>query len=505
VAKNTGLARTDHNYWSLKKVAKKFKLKSPNPVSVLSKHLKARGVNLRTVENGGQDVQEELGDQREVRNDENEVTPVCRSGRVGRSGRKPLTDVQKSQRDRLQAATADTSIRHLYEDLVAEATELVAKTPSGHKMKTAKTFVSQKFTPLGLKPPTVRHLLKLSNSNPGERPRPLGGTFWTRKEEEQVRLFVKELRARRLYVSPDLVLAYADALVPETDERRLQLGENGLTRGVWPGLATRVGVETGTSQNLDTVRARWATSVNYRRWYENMYEDLVKERLAEPNPEYDPQNPRAHPRLRWLRPEAIASGDETDISLGGDPGKSKKERGVFLKSSIDTRDVASTKGGKKISWLYGRTGTGKMLPPFVVYGGAVKIKPEWASHEDFTDVRDQNGVVIPAMWRANQAGSVDSNMFREYITGVIIPSMQGAGVRNEDGYRGFYLLDGCQTHLSNPETTKLLKAAGICLYMRVPNTSSESQGEDTVVFRCVRASYTLFICFSILYFFFAGS
>lgn len=55
MAKNTGLARTDHNYWSLKKVAKKFKLKSPNPALVLSKHLKARGVNLRTVANGGQD------------------------------------------------------------------------------------------------------------------------------------------------------------------------------------------------------------------------------------------------------------------------------------------------------------------------------------------------------------------------------------------------------------------------------------------------------------------
>jgi hypothetical protein len=28
---------------------------SPNPVSILSKHLKARGVNLRPVANGGQD------------------------------------------------------------------------------------------------------------------------------------------------------------------------------------------------------------------------------------------------------------------------------------------------------------------------------------------------------------------------------------------------------------------------------------------------------------------
>jgi hypothetical protein len=55
VAKSAVLARTDPNHWSFDKVAKKFKLKSPNPVSILSKHLKARGVNLRPVANGGQD------------------------------------------------------------------------------------------------------------------------------------------------------------------------------------------------------------------------------------------------------------------------------------------------------------------------------------------------------------------------------------------------------------------------------------------------------------------
>lgn len=91
--------------------------------------------------NGGQDVREELGDTREVANDENEVTPVLRSGRVGNSGRKPLTDLQKEQRKSLAMATMHTSRRHLYEDLHAQATDLVAKTPAFYKMKFAKTFV----------------------------------------------------------------------------------------------------------------------------------------------------------------------------------------------------------------------------------------------------------------------------------------------------------------------------------------------------------------------------
>ena len=488
VEKNTGLSRTDPKYWSLDKVAKKFKLKSPNPVVVLSKHISARGVNLRAVANGGQDVREELGDTREVTNDENEVTPVLRSGRVGNSGRKPLTDLQKEQRKSLAVATMDRSRRHLYEDLHAQATDLVAKTPAGYKMKFAKTFVEENFEARGMKPPSLKHLLKCAKSTPGERPRPQGGPFWTRDEEEKVRTLVEELRARKLFVSPHLVLAYADALVPEGDERRLKLGPEGITRGVWKDLAARVGVETGTSQNLDTVRARWATAVNFRRWHENIATDLVKEGIAEPNPEHDPANPRAQPRLRILKPQVICSGDETDMSMGAAPKKSKKERGVFLSSSIDTRDVAATKVGRKISWFYGRTGTGKLLPPFIVYGGASKVKPEWISDEVFTDVRDANGELVPTAWRANSKGSVDSEMFREYVTDIIIPCMQGEGVRNEDGKRGMFLLDGCQTHLSNPETTRMLRDAGIMLYFRVPHTSDKMQGEDTVVFRCVYVS-----------------
>ena len=181
VAKNTGLSRTDPKYWSLDKVAKKFKLKSPNPVVVLSKHISARGVNLRAVANGGQDVREELRDTREVANDENEVTPVLRSGRVGNSGRKPLTDLQRS-------------------------------------------------------------------------------------------------------------------------------------------------------------------SARASRW----------------RPWTDPDATSMKPRLRILKPQVICSGDETDMSMVAAPKKSKKERGLFLSSSIDTRDVAATKVGRKISWFYGRTGTGKL-------------------------------------------------------------------------------------------------------------------------------------------------
>ena len=182
------------------------------------------------------------------------------------------------------------------------------------------------------------------------------------------------------------------------------------------------------------------------------------------------------------------SGDETDCTLGSESKKSRPERGVYMAGSIDNRDVATTKPSRKTSMFYGRTGSGKMLPPLIVYGGAVKTQSQWCSDEVLTDVRDEKGEIIPTVWLANQGGSVDGEHFKVYVERIIIPAAKGAGVRNETGHRAFFFLDGCRTHLSDPATTKLLKDAGVNLYFRVPHTSSVSQGEDTVVFRYVHDS-----------------
>ena len=494
IANNAGLARSNNKFMSMEKVAQKFKLKSPNPVVVLSKYFKAKGVDLRALQNAGRDVQEGRIGPREDADGMDELTPVRRSGRVGNCGRKPLSDEQKDQRARLSQAVLNVSVRHVYEDVHAGVTEEISRTPIGHKISVANALIARKFEPLGLKSPTAKHLVRCAATQPGEHPRPQGGAFWTREEEILVRKFVTELPARKLYVSSDLVLVYADSLVPKTDARHLQLGENGFARGVWPGLAERVGVKVGTAQNLDTIRARWVTAANFRRWYDKIYRDFVEEKVAEPHPDFDPSDPRKHPRLRWLRPQAIMSGDETDMSLGSEPKQSKNERGVFLDSEIDNRDIASTTSSKKISWLYRRCGSGKMLPPLIVYGGAVKNKPEWCSNDVLSDVHDEDGEIIPTVWHSNLAGSVDADFFKEYVQRIIIPAAKGSGVRDETGHRGYYFLDGCQTHLADPATTRLLKDAGVKLFLRALNTSSVSQGEDTVVFPVrTRFSYVVFI------------
>jgi len=67
------------------------------------------------------------------------------------------------------------------------------------------------------------------------------------------------------------------------------------------------------------------------------------------------------------------------------------------------------------------------------------------------------------------------------VTQIIIRTAQTQGFRNEDGYRGIFIFDGVQTHVSQA-TMVLLRDNGLIVILRPPNTSSDLQGEDTVIF-----------------------
>jgi len=481
----------DNNKVTLAAVVKEFKLKSPHPVQVLSKHLEARGVSptklakAATEERGGL----EGAENREGSDEKGENTPR-RSGRVGNSGRKPISDDVKMRREAHANVVAGTSAAHVYQDVVQYATKVIAETPPGRKKRTAQSIIATELTRKGLKTITPKHLVRLASNSPGEKPATQGGAFYTRDEEDSVRAFVATLRYRKLRVSRDLVMAYADSLVAEDDSRRDQLGEHGITKGVWPALAKRVGLETGTSQKLDSARAAWCRPVNFARWFENFRDVVVAEKIFQVNPIYDEADPTKYERLLCIRPEALFSIDETDMSIGGEPKKSKHERSVFLKSG-DDRDVATTHTCRKISMEYGRVGTGARLAPLIVYGGSKNVKTSWTSDGLTGDVKDSGGRAVPAVWLANPAGSVDADYFQVYVSDILIPSAIALGIRDEDGHRAVFLFDGVQTHVSNTTTLLLLKEAGIVPIPRVPHTSSQSQGEDTVVFRCGDARFLL--------------
>ena len=106
----------------------------------------------------------------------------------------------------------------------------------------------------------------------------------TTGEEMQVKRFVVGLRARKFKVRPDMVLNFAEALIPLDDPRREKLGEHGFTKGIWPGLASRIGLHTGTGQRLDTTRAAWTTSANYYASHQALQDILLTEELFKLNP-----------------------------------------------------------------------------------------------------------------------------------------------------------------------------------------------------------------------------
>ena len=96
-----------------------------------------------------------------------------------------------------------------------------------------------------------------------------------------------------------------------------------------------------------------------------------------------------------------------------------------------------------------------MLSPLIVYGGikdSSGIELDWIDSSIVGDISDDSGVPIPMMWRANEEGSVTTKFFHEYCLKIIIPSAHANGVRDEDGKRGVYIVDCCQTHLSSLET-----------------------------------------------------
>ena len=70
----------------------------------------------------------------------------------------------------------------------------------------------------------------------------------TTDTEMQVKQFVVRLRTRKFKVRHDVVLNFAEALIPLNDLRREKLGKHAFTKWIWPGLVSRIGLHTGTGQ-----------------------------------------------------------------------------------------------------------------------------------------------------------------------------------------------------------------------------------------------------------------
>ena len=209
--------------------------------------------------------------------------------------------------------------------------------------------------------------------------------------------------------------------------------------------------------------------------------------MAKLNENWDPEEENSH-ELEWLHPERLFSCDETDMSLKQKPGKTKKEVCV-----TDIEDKVATtmhvKSSRKVSGVVGRTGDKEMIAPLFVFGALKRVLPSLMNGALRGHVKDADGNYIPTQYEVNEKGSVDRDLFLNvYLKKILVPTAFAKGVRNEDGKRGIFLFDGCQTHIS-AEGMSYLKENGLKVITRPPNTSSDLQGEDTVIFRELKPGF----------------
>jgi hypothetical protein len=209
--------------------------------------------------------------------------------------------------------------------------------------------------------------------------------------------------------------------------------------------------------------------------------------MAKLNADWDPKDENSY-ELEWVHPERLFSCDETDLSLKQPVMKTKKEKCV---TDIEDKDAQTmhVKCSRKVSACFARTGDEEMIAPLYVFGSLKRVPRKLTSDALRGDVKDANGNYIPTQYEANEKGSVDGDMFfNVYLKKIIVPTAFAKGVRNEDGKRGIFLFDGVQTHIS-VEGMNYLQENGLKVIARPPNTSSDLQGEDTVIFRELKPEF----------------
>jgi hypothetical protein len=104
-------------------------------------------------------------------------------------------------------------------------------------------------------------------------------------------------------------------------------------------------------------------------------------------------------------------------------------------------------------------------------------------------------VEVIALYSANKKGSMTAEKCLDYLNKVLLPSLRTvfADLASEEvagkGFQGVEFCDGCQVHLSY-QRLLAAKKAGLHVCLRVPHTTSETQGEDTVIFGIFKSAFS---------------
>ncbi|KAL3927279.1 MAG: hypothetical protein SGPRY_002899, partial [Prymnesium sp.] len=175
----------------------------------------------------------------------------------------------------------------------------------------------------------------------------------------------------------------------------------------WLGRCERL--KTSKIKPLEITRAKWATPENLKKHYDMLAELLIELKIAVPNPAFDESKPYSV-RLKIIKPERIASMDETRLTNDTtEKNKSKSNRSVVKKD--ESREALANKGGGDGTGIGGRTADGKDLPGFFIFAENI-IHSEAIKWQPICRRADAEGKPLPCRFWTNKEGCVTGDLGR---------------------------------------------------------------------------------------------
>eukprot|EP00037_Helgoeca_nana_P002250 m.32736 g.32736 ORF g.32736 m.32736 type:complete len:902 (+) comp12457_c0_seq1:107-2812(+) len=360
-------------------------------------------------------------------------------------------------------------------------------------------------------------------------------------DEEMTRFVLLEKLVWKTALSKEAIIAHANELIRGTDlESRYKDGLN--EAWYYRFMKNSDILEHRKNRNLETARAQWGTSDNILLHYIIAAETAVSCGAAVWNPEFDPYLQEPSEMIHITHPDLIASFDEAGLLLCQD---NDSNTGVHQKGT----DGQSTtnKGGGRASGVGGSKLSGEsLIPGFVTPGNS--YDPRWVFREDPLDGDDTEFFMpnsrifdkgtnrpIPGQVIASGKGGMSTDMGVWAFKMLFLPSLATSpSVGTEfvmpeepawrfktdhpftrsdsadetlytDGEAGkmrtrcpMVVCDGHGSHLTSEVLNLLLDpASGMAtlgttmrrchLVLRPPHTSQITQGEDTAVFKLLKA------------------
>ena len=383
-----------------------------------------------------------------------------------------------------------------YNEIVRVAGAKLRELPKEQRSARAKEMVTELEVQYEGRVVSDRTLLNYAD-DPARSIHRQGGTYFSDEFEADIAAVVRHYRSWKLYVSKDMITAWA---MGEVKRHGLKLTLPELSGGWYNGFLRRQDLLTGASRPLEITRDLWSTSENVKQYYEVLEKVLLDEGIAERNPAFDPLVPFSE-KLLILHPERLMSYDETAVSLDETVGSKAAKTKTVRAGRGDEGRVAATRESTHITATGGRIGY-KALPVMVVFGSGQRYQQRWCGEPPVGNVLrgvqqtieladgSPNTSEVLALYHANDKGSMNSEMCVAYTDRIIIPSARVANpaLANETGRRSLEICDGVQVHLA-AERLRLLREAGVHACLRVPHTTHITQGEDTIIFGPFKDDY----------------